>query len=751
MKRIVQLFSIFLALFVLFSATLPAVSADELSGPQLTVADFSSDHANPGGNNDYGAVLSVDGNPDTFWSNDYSPKKLPPHHITIDLGSAVDVTGFKYLPRQDGYSGPENGNLGPYKIYTSTDNVNFTETHAGSFDSFSQLESTAIFSKAVSARYFKLWTEMEWIGVAELNILTGGGSSATPTAAPTPAGGYSVQTDKIIYEQGEDITVTFAGSLNPRYTIGICSEAAPQYQGHSIGVWLYAGSGTQTAGNGTKENGTVIFSASQFGPKLVPGEYAMYFITEDWHTQVAEAHFVVVEKGGDTTPPTKPDVPKSMTYERTATKSGYAAGTITITPPDSDKGLRGFELYWADETGKLASYTHIAYAAYESGSPVVYEIPAGVIYPPDAKRIIAYSKGWQSFISDDFVSADLNSADILSASKLLYSFQVITDIHLTTNSSHTHNIHFDAALKDILATDPESSGIFTVGDNTDQGAEEEWKLFKSAIDANLKGSGLPVYATMGNHEFIKTNKYDDSVSVFKQYTGAPAPYYSVEVGGTTFIMLATQSLDVASGFADIKEDQMTWLKSTLATASAKGGPVFVLLHQPLKETVSGSLASIDETIQDWFGVEQDAELRAILDQYPDVVLFSGHTHWQLDSRQPLLLSNGTTANYLNSASVGYLWTDEDTALTGSQGYFVEVYEDYVLVRGRDFVSKEWVSNARFMLDINSPASPDESGSDASTADGDGPGTPLWIIVLPIVAAAAIVIFIVTYIIKKKKA
>ncbi|MNW66289.1 hypothetical protein D3C74_447440 [compost metagenome] len=52
----------------------------------------------------------------------------------------------------------------------------------------------------------------------------------------------------------------------------------------------------------------------------------------------------------------------------------------------------------------------------------------------------------------------------------------------------------------------------------------------------------------------------------------------------------------------------------------------------------------------------------------------------------------------NAASVAYLWTDEDEHKDGSQGFYVEVYRDHVLVRGRDFTRGEWVEAAQYRVD-----------------------------------------------------
>ena len=80
-------------------------------------------------------------------------------------------------------------------------------------------------------------------------------------------------------------------------------------------------------------------------------------------------------------------------------------------------------------------------------------------------------------------------------------------------------------------------------------------------------------------------------------------------------------------------------------------------------------------------------------------MFSGHTHWNLDSYQPILFGNLQGASYVNCSSVGYVWNDEDKQEPGSEGIFVEVYEDYVLVKGREFVDRKWIANAQFVFPI----------------------------------------------------
>ena len=87
----------------------------------------------------------------------------------------------------------------------------------------------------------------------------------------------------------------------------------------------------------------------------------------------------------------------------------------------------------------------------------------------------------------------------------------------------------------------------------------------------------------------------------------------------------------------------------------------------------------------------------MLREYPNATLFTGHTHWTLESYQPVLIGNGRDASFVNRASVGYLWTDEDKSTGGSEGIFVEVYEDYILIRGREYRNNTWCAATQICI------------------------------------------------------
>jgi hypothetical protein len=72
--------------------------------------------------NDRGA-LAIDGNPATFWHTAWSSASPPPPHtFVVNFGAAESISGFTYLPRQDG---SPNGIFAKYQFYTSSDGINW--------------------------------------------------------------------------------------------------------------------------------------------------------------------------------------------------------------------------------------------------------------------------------------------------------------------------------------------------------------------------------------------------------------------------------------------------------------------------------------------------------------------------------------------------------------------------------------------------------------------------------------------------
>ena len=222
-----------------------------------------------------------------------------------------------------------------------------------------------------------------------------------------------------------------------------------------------------------------------------------------------------------------------------------------------------------------------------------------------------------------------------------------------------------------------------------------------------------MYLAIGNHEFSGYQSYEPALEQFLKYLRVTddmekpedVPYYDTWINDYHFIVLGNTVYEPGVR-ATIGDEQYAWLEEKLAE-DADGRPVFLFMHQGMKNTVSGTAES-----EKWWGINDDAKLRDLLKKYPNVFFFTGHTHSEMDSANSMY-GGGSSAALFNTGSVGDLWIPStDTSIEGSQGLYVQVYADKVLVRGRDFVTGQWVASAQFVVNERYSITADTSALEA---------------------------------------
>lgn len=134
------------------------VSADSEDGPNENVA-----------------AKAIDGDPATFWDTQWIEGDPPyPHHIRIDLPKSMQITGFRYLPRQD----MSNGWFSDYEFYVSEDDTNWGEPVAKGKFAADATEKTVQFQQPHWGRYVRLVAltgvgGKPWAAIAELELTFG--------------------------------------------------------------------------------------------------------------------------------------------------------------------------------------------------------------------------------------------------------------------------------------------------------------------------------------------------------------------------------------------------------------------------------------------------------------------------------------------------------------------------------------------------------------------------------------------------
>lgn len=365
------------------------------------------------------------------------------------------------------------------------------------------------------------------------------------------------------------------------------------------------------------------------------------------------------------------------------TNGNLKTPTITITPSVTTKLT--YRLYWANNNVRLADYDALKTIVCE-GSSFDVKLNTNIYMPKEANQIevtVLEGKTTSYFL-------DLNDELKLAESKHTGDFQMFTDIHANDTSLYTHwHSHLYNAFLDTRLLYPNTSGIFTAGDNTDMGGVNHYNLFNKIAGAAFGEEKPDIYLGFGNHDYMyyleEVGGYNEAVRIFKQQSGAENSYYTKTVNGYKYIFLCS---DIKEHEGGIEQTQIEWFKNELKSVD-KNEFAFVILHQPIIDTVAGSLKN-----QEKVGIENGEKIREILKDYPNVVMFNGHSHYALYEEQNILFGQGKEANYVNCGAVAYLRQNNEY---GSNATYIEVYEDYILVRGRDIVTSKWISNAQYVI------------------------------------------------------
>ncbi len=538
---------------------------------------------------------------------------------------------------------------------------------------------------------------------------------------PAAAENTRLSTDKTVYTVGEPINVTAIGEGKDWVGLYRADDTYDPDAGGVTSIYWYYVAGDGNASGDTKNIYAAEYnnfaSRPEFEAGVPAGDYQIALLANDGYTLIERVDITIVEAETDA-PPAAPAAP-AATFERSTTEAGRADGRLSIThggtAPD------GYVVRWGRDGLLLEGYTDVATVAC-TGTETVYSMTPNTLIPAGADSLLVYAKVGTK-LSDPIEVALPEDAVAYDFGALLGEVQVMSDIHINASDSHIHNRHFAAALADIQAVSPDSLGIFINGDIADHGLALEYEAYNRLLAA--AGTLPPVYAAIGNHDLSGGAAYETMLAAFLAGTGndSETVYFEREIGGYRFIFLGSEAAGLN---AELSRAQLDWLDETLDKDSG-GKPVFLFLHQGVMDTVAGTFE-----YQGWHGVNQTAQLKRILKDHPEVILFSGHSHWEMESAQSFKPADENFPTVLNTASAAYLWDDgcmsTNIGIEGSQGYYISIYEDAVVFRGRDFANGLWISSAQFVMawdgtDEDAPVETDPETTPESNPETDTETNP----------------------------
>ena len=270
--------------------------------------------------------------------------------------------------------------------------------------------------------------------------------------------------------------------------------------------------------------------------------------------------------------------------------------------------------------------------------------------------------------------------DVRDSENCRFNFTVLSDCHIEGNNMPRYQV-FARSLQNVMKNKSGNGAVVFLGDSTMNGQNIENLLFHGAVSMLLKNETvLPV---MGNHDIGNgEGDYETLQNRWYDYTAAffgrdlEHPYYYEVVDGYYFIVLGMEAQTVHEMY--MSDEQFDWLEGVLAEAAKSGKPAFVFSHYPADYVVD----------KDGNETPRLTDMLAEYNEEHDLVSFVGHTHMPLYLFWSFHDYDGYPEIYLPRLTQ-LAGDDNEIYKESGIGIEVEIYENEVYVRGRDFYNGEW--------------------------------------------------------------
>lgn len=256
--------------------------------------------------------------------------------------------------------------------------------------------------------------------------------------------------------------------------------------------------------------------------------------------------------------------------------------------------------------------------------------------------------------------------------------------------------------EDLANAETPVDALVLAGDITENGLYGEYQF----VYDRLSTTGIKNFITAtGNHD-IRLRAYSNSLKHFTTFTNAlnenggsdltvDKMYYRYQVNGYDFVVLGSEKMVFEEAY--ISDTQLEWFDATLKETSATGKPTFVVLHQPLKGTNNIENAW-NSSVEGAGSVgEQSDALYEIMNRYDNIVLITGHLHQGFGVGSYELVGKIHSVN-VPSITIENKDGDEAGNISGI-GYMVEVYDDEVIFRARNFAKGEYMPAYDINIDV----------------------------------------------------
>lgn len=271
---------------------------------------------------------------------------------------------------------------------------------------------------------------------------------------------------------------------------------------------------------------------------------------------------------------------------------------------------------------------------------------------------------------------DAEPHDVKRPGDIRLNAVVISDTHIETNNFGRLEA-FCGVLKDAANTLTPNDAVVFLGDNTMNGQYTENALFYGCVRNALGDTDVLVAA--GNHDYSNGERafapYERRFINFNNTflgTKLTKPYYYRVINDCYFIVLSSE--DSLSHEMYLSVEQLDWFAEVMEEAGGSGKPIFVCAHH----AYSSLSARTEGTLCD------------IMGNYKNVFYLYGHTHASFSERSFRDTPYGFRTVNLPRATELSGERDRDAYDGTGHAARLEVYDDEVVFRARNFYSGEWL-------------------------------------------------------------
>lgn len=417
---------------------------------------------------------------------------------------------------------------------------------------------------------------------------------------------------------------------------------------------------------------------------------------------------------------------------------GNAAGDMTVSFADETPGSMAgsvkvkatvdgeYDIYWGDAegsdltanvNGKTVGYSEFATVEVRFGSGEL-EFNDFLAIPEGAETMVL--KKGDKVLETETIPENKR----LDYGTQKYAFGALSDVHFNRYSALSDDdtvVSFPRALNYLKDWGVSVVGIS--GDLSLNGELDSYEKYNSVVSQY----DFPVYTCKGNHDCRKYYTLSNwQKNVNKDIYGASKPAgildvssngldFVYECNGDIFIFFSQVSNTYMLGVQLVTDGQLDWLEKQFA--AYKDRNVYLFFHTFLgsdgipTNMCEGNIINplgATYTLTYVKGNKDEKRFKQLLAEYKNVVFFNGHSHWSYDMQKynrELNISDydGKYAPMVHVSSVAAPRTVTDTSLVQksnpgymSEGLYMTVYNDMLLIRAVDFISGEFLAYATYI-------------------------------------------------------